>query len=335
MFAFDLYDLDKSGHIDLDEAQTLIKDVYGAKFEQNVHARKTYNKLGALDTDQIDLESFKEFSRKHQALLYPAFEMQNRFQKCVVGNTFWAVYSKQRVQVFKDRYIPIEEILAQFEGRYNVGEKYKLGHLQSTEDVLDLQYTGDRGDFEELTPAQRLQDEAARRGITVGQLEQEIRGQKKHVIRNQRTGKDIIPVSRATKNNAKEGHLAPPSGALESKARERRLLARSSTTAVHPVESTVAMGGGLSGRNVSGGQVGGLRRAGTMNDLAPSSRRLLSTPSMTADGFEAAAKPVSTGGRRASVAAGGGGGGGGAPSLKGVARGVMVARAAGRRGSVT
>ena len=139
IFAFDLYDLDKSGNIDLDEAQTLIKDVYGAKFEENVHARKTFNKLGALDSKQIDLESFQDFSRRHQALLYPAFEMQNRFQKLVVGNVFWEVYSRQRVQVFKDRYIPIQEILAQFESRYNVGEKYKLGRMQSSEDVLDQQ----------------------------------------------------------------------------------------------------------------------------------------------------------------------------------------------------
>lgn len=141
IFAFDLYDLDKSGNIDLDEAQTLIKDVYGAKFEENVHARKTFNKLGAMDEKQIDLESFQEFSRKHQALLYPAFEMQTRFQKRVVGNVFWEVYSRQRVQVFKDRYVPIQEILAQFESRYNVGAKYKLGRMQSCEDVLDQQVT--------------------------------------------------------------------------------------------------------------------------------------------------------------------------------------------------
>lgn len=40
LFAFDLYDQDKSGHIDLDEAKHLIKDVYGSKFEENIHARR-------------------------------------------------------------------------------------------------------------------------------------------------------------------------------------------------------------------------------------------------------------------------------------------------------
>ena len=327
VFAFDLYDLDKSGNIDLDEAQTLIKDVYGAKFEQNVHARKTYNKLGALNEKQIDLDTFKEFSRKHQALLYPAFEMQNRFQRCVVGNDFWAVYSRQRVKVFKDRYVPIEEILAQFEGRYNVGEKYKLGSIQSTEDALDNQYTGDKGDFQELTPAQRLQDEASRRGISVGQLEQEMKAHKKHVIRNQRTGKDIIPVSRATKNNIRERD-STTSGVLEAKAREKRIVSRSQTTAVHPTES---MGTASAGRKRSSAQV--LRKAGTMNDLMPtgSQRRLSHSPSMTADGFEAASGGGSS--RRSSVA----GGANGAPSFKGAARGVMLGasgRKSSRRGSV-
>lgn len=344
VFAFDLYDLDKSGNIDLDEAQTLIKDVYGAKFEQNVHARKTYNKLGALDSKQIDLETFKEFSRKHQALLYPAFEMQTRFQKCVVGNDFWAVFSRQRVKVFKDRYVPIGEILAQFEGRYNVGEKYKLGRIQSTEDVLDQQYTGDQGDFQELTPAQRLQDEASRRGMSVGRLEQEIKAQKKHVIRNQRTGKDIIPVSRSTKNNMRE-RPSVTSGVMEAKAKEKRVVARSQSSAVHPTEAM-----GATGRKRSSAHV--LRKAGTMNDIhthssTTSTRRLSSSPSMTADGFEAAAGTVTGGGssRRASVAGGGSTrrssdaeGGSGAPSLKGVARGVMLGasgkRSSSRRGSV-
>jgi hypothetical protein len=339
VFAFDLYDLDKSGNIDLDEAQTLIKDVYGAKFEQNVHARKTFNKLGALDSKQIDLDSFKEFSRKHQALLYPAFEMQTLFQRRVVGNVFWEIYSKQRVSMFKDRYIPIEEILAQFESRYNVGEKYKLGRLQSAEDVLDQQYTGDKGDFQELTPTQRLQDEASRRGMSVGQLQQEMNAHKKHVIRNQRTGKDIIPVSRSSKNNMNATN-STTSGVLEAKARDRRKLSTRTSSlggggssTVHPTEAM--------GRKQSVSGAGGrLKKTSTTNDLlgstsaaaaAAAKRRLSSSPSMTADGFEAAAESKPRGGgRRASTAA--------APSLKGVARTVMVgasgSKKAGRRGSV-
>jgi Ca2+-binding EF-hand superfamily protein len=40
VFAFDLYDQDKSGYVDIGEAQHLIKDVYGEKFNQNTHARR-------------------------------------------------------------------------------------------------------------------------------------------------------------------------------------------------------------------------------------------------------------------------------------------------------
>jgi Ca2+-binding EF-hand superfamily protein len=40
VFAFDLYDVDKSGAIDIAEAQQLIMDVYGSKFETDVHARR-------------------------------------------------------------------------------------------------------------------------------------------------------------------------------------------------------------------------------------------------------------------------------------------------------
>jgi Ca2+-binding EF-hand superfamily protein len=41
LFAFDIYDQDRSGYIDLKEAQNLVKDVYGTKFEQNVHAKRS------------------------------------------------------------------------------------------------------------------------------------------------------------------------------------------------------------------------------------------------------------------------------------------------------
>lgn len=40
LFAFDIYDQDKSGYIDLKEAQNLVRDVYGSKYELNVHAKR-------------------------------------------------------------------------------------------------------------------------------------------------------------------------------------------------------------------------------------------------------------------------------------------------------
>lgn len=40
LFAFDIYDQDKSGFIDIKEAQSLVKDVYGSKYELNVHAKR-------------------------------------------------------------------------------------------------------------------------------------------------------------------------------------------------------------------------------------------------------------------------------------------------------
>lgn len=328
IFAFDLYDMDKSGNIDLDEAQTLIKDVYGAKFEQNVHARKTYSKLGALNTKQIDLDTFKEFSRKHQALLYPAFEMQSRFQRRVIGNIFWATYCQMRMNMFKERYVPIEEILAQFESRYNVGDKYKLGRLQSTEDVLDLQYTGDKADMQELTAAQRLQDEANRRGVSVGILQQELGSQKRHVIRNQRTGKDIIPVSRGPSINNLKSSPSVTSGVLEAKElsqKKRKRLSRTQSlqsATVYPTDSKV----GSSNSKVS-----------SNNDVcelkAGNNRRLSHSISLTVDGYAPSNSSVAEKqGRRASVA------GGNRPSFKAVGNAVMLGvsgtKKPSRRGSV-
>ena len=196
--------------------------------------------------------------------------------------------------------------------------------------------------------------------MSVGQLEQEMNIHKKHVIRNQRTGKDIVPVSRSSSRNNIKVPTSTTSGVLEARSKDkdkdkdkqRRKMSATSrrvslgSSPVHPTEamgqSRGGGGGGAAGggrrQSSSGAGVGRpLRKAGTTNDLmgtggggGGAGRRLSASPSMTADGFAAAA---STGGRRASVA------GGGAPSLKGVARAVMVGasgskKSGSRRGSV-
>jgi Ca2+-binding EF-hand superfamily protein len=52
-FAFDLYDKDDSGTIDLEEAQHMVKDIYGVRFETNPRAKLAYSKLKELDLFSI------------------------------------------------------------------------------------------------------------------------------------------------------------------------------------------------------------------------------------------------------------------------------------------
>jgi Ca2+-binding EF-hand superfamily protein len=57
-FAFDLYDTDDSGNIDLEEAQHMIKDIYGEQYESNSRAKLAYQKLAELELFSISFRTF-------------------------------------------------------------------------------------------------------------------------------------------------------------------------------------------------------------------------------------------------------------------------------------
>lgn len=103
-------------------------------------------------------------------MMYPAFEMQTRFQRKVIGNDFWATLIRNRVELFKDRYVPIQEILLKYADRYEIAGDPLVD--QANADVTDNNDFSelaipDEADEHELTPAQR-QLEAARRAKMMG-----------------------------------------------------------------------------------------------------------------------------------------------------------------------
>jgi hypothetical protein len=155
-----------------------------------------YYKLEELNKELIDIETFQKFSEKHPALLYPAFEMQTRFKRKVIGNDFWATLIRNRVQLFKDRYVPIGEILLKYADRYEIAGDPLMEQAvvdgTDNNDFSDLAVP-DEADEHELTPAQR-QLEAARRNKMMGGS-----GQTPSLQRSNTTGQEIIPVSRGNR----------------------------------------------------------------------------------------------------------------------------------------
>jgi hypothetical protein len=125
----------------------MVKDVYGSKYEQNIHAKRSVPfaralllshpsvfrvsaKLEELDRQNIDLATFQKFAESHQALLYPAFEMQTRFHDQVLGTNFWQILIENRVRMFNDRYISVADILARYE------ERIDLNHVTHYRDEI-------------------------------------------------------------------------------------------------------------------------------------------------------------------------------------------------------
>lgn len=113
MFAFDLYDNDNSGGIDIEEVELLLREVYGREFQANNQAQNIMSKLrGDLGVDRnITVDRFREFCRTHPAVLYPAFVLQTQMQEKIIGAKFWSSCSRIRVQLSDGKYIKVPELL--------------------------------------------------------------------------------------------------------------------------------------------------------------------------------------------------------------------------------
>ena len=113
LFAFDLYDKDSSGSISNSEVKEMLMDIYGKTFKNSAHARSVEAQLDAMEGAMgiIDVETFREFSRKHPALLFPAYNMQENIQAKVLGTEFWRYYSEKRIELCEGRYVAIGEFL--------------------------------------------------------------------------------------------------------------------------------------------------------------------------------------------------------------------------------
>ncbi|GBG33868.1 Calcium-dependent protein kinase 1 [Hondaea fermentalgiana] len=116
IFAFDLYDGDESGSMELEEIMDMCKDVYGADFEKSRLAAQIIDKIHKLNDPTrgsgiITLEKFAVFCEHHPGLLYPAFTFQQALQKAIIGVTFWTKLSKERLVMPNGVQVSIKDVL--------------------------------------------------------------------------------------------------------------------------------------------------------------------------------------------------------------------------------
>lgn len=112
IFAFDLYDNDSSGSIGPEEVIKMLKDIYSDSYSTNGNAKAVAKDLASLEAADgvIDVEDFKQFSKTHPALLFPAFDLQINMRSGVLGSEFWEFQSSKRMELSKGRYISVEEL---------------------------------------------------------------------------------------------------------------------------------------------------------------------------------------------------------------------------------
>ncbi len=143
LFAFDIYDRDSSGEISVLEIQAMLRDVYGDAYERNAHAKKIISKLDDIlpgGCEGVDVDTFRAFAIKHQALLYPAFEIQREIQVKILGEEFWHFLATRRIELSHGVYVPISEFMQVHVNREvydkfvkgNTGRRGKKGKLKAS-----------------------------------------------------------------------------------------------------------------------------------------------------------------------------------------------------------
>lgn len=86
-YAFDLFDGDDSGILDMGEVNKLVEYVYGDRMDSKVRTI-----VSGLDKNKDGTISFKEFvtyNKNFPIMLFPAFRMQEQIRGRVLGHSFW------------------------------------------------------------------------------------------------------------------------------------------------------------------------------------------------------------------------------------------------------
>lgn len=65
----------------------------------------------------INLPAFRKFTKTHQALLFPAFQLQNQLQRKVLGVAFWHRASNRRVEMCKGNYVTMSTLMQMVSSR--------------------------------------------------------------------------------------------------------------------------------------------------------------------------------------------------------------------------
>lgn len=65
----------------------------------------------AKEKGTFNIAYFREFMKKHPAMLFPAFQLQHGLRQRVLGVRFWERASNRRLEVCKGRHVPVSRFL--------------------------------------------------------------------------------------------------------------------------------------------------------------------------------------------------------------------------------
>ena len=95
-FIFELYDLDGSASLDVDEIKRMFTEMCGEEFARTERAVLLLERIELLGTGAIRKDQFVSFVAKNQGVLMPAYHMQRAMQAKMGGADFWKRLSLDR-----------------------------------------------------------------------------------------------------------------------------------------------------------------------------------------------------------------------------------------------
>jgi Ca2+-binding EF-hand superfamily protein len=121
-FVFSQYDKDGSGDIDIEEAKQLILSMFGESFQKSPEAVRVVAELNLMkQSGGISLETFHHFVKMNPSILSPAYQLQIQLRKRILGDEFWLIQGKRRVEVNGTKELmTADEILKRFDNRSEI-----------------------------------------------------------------------------------------------------------------------------------------------------------------------------------------------------------------------
>jgi Ca2+-binding EF-hand superfamily protein len=117
LFAFDMYDKDGSGVLELAEIKKMLVEVYGPQYASNPHARQMvldlHDKMGvALGMPvYMKVTEFESLCKNRPAMLMPAFIFQDALRSRICGTSFWQACMSKRLQLSNGEYVSIATLM--------------------------------------------------------------------------------------------------------------------------------------------------------------------------------------------------------------------------------
>eukprot|EP01038_Epipyxis_sp_PR26KG_P012568 gene12568-16856_t len=87
------------------EIDSMLVDVYGPQAFTSLQAKSVSRELNKIEV--LNLEQFLAFSKFHEALLFPAFQVQSHLRDTIMGGNYWDKHVSRREHICKGRYVNV------------------------------------------------------------------------------------------------------------------------------------------------------------------------------------------------------------------------------------